>query len=62
MFHITNVFFKDKVDGVCVPQFQIYYIRETTNPFRNDFLICVMMYTMCGGGEKRWYSRVGGFY
>ena len=31
MFYMSNVFLKETIDGICVPQFQLDYICKTTN-------------------------------
>ena len=34
MFYIQNIFLKDKIYGFRVPQFQLAYIRNMTNPLQ----------------------------
>ena len=32
MYFMSTIFIKEKIGGVCVPQFQLAYICDTTHP------------------------------
>ena len=36
MFLMSAIFLKDNIDGACVPQFKLYYIRYKTNPLHKN--------------------------
>ena len=38
MYYMSTRFLKDSTDGVCVPQFQLTYIHNTTHP-SHTFLV-----------------------
>ena len=43
---------KDDIDGVHVPQFQLAYIRNTTNTLHNDLVnMCCYVHYMCWGNQ-----------
>ena len=38
MYFMSTIFLKENTDGFCVPQFQIYYIRDTTHPSHKNLV------------------------
>ena len=38
MYFMANIFLKDNINGVCVPQFQLAYIFDTTHPSHKHFV------------------------
>ena len=50
MYFISTRFLKDKIDGVCVPQFKLAYIFNTTHSLCKNWVSFFVKYIMCGGG------------
>ena len=47
MYFMSTIFLKDNTDGFCVPQFQIYYIRDTTHPSHKNLVkLCCKLHSM----------------
>ena len=50
MFFISNRFINEKIDGVCVTQFQIDYICDTNiSNHKHTWLNCVVIFNICVG-------------
>ena len=48
-YYMSTIFLKDKINGFCVPQFQLACIRDTTYSSHKIWLSCVVKYNICGG-------------
>ena len=52
MYFMSNIFLKDKIDGVRVTQFQLAYIRNTThNSHKNLVTLCCEVNYMWRGNQ-----------
>ena len=38
LFYMPTIFPKEKIYGICVPQFQLYYIHNTTHSSHNNLV------------------------
>ena len=59
MYFISTEFLKYPINGVRVPLFQIYYIRDTTCRSHKNWLSCVVKYIICSGEIKFRTTGVG---
>ena len=58
--HISNQkseckkYLKENIYGAYVPQLQLSYICDTSNPLHKIWFSCVMMFTICVRQTKSW--------
>ena len=47
MFYMLTIFLKENIDGVSVPQFQIYFIKNTSHTsHKNSVKLCIDVHHM----------------
>ena len=51
MYFISTRFLKDKIYGVCVPQFQLFHIRDTTNSVHKQLV------DLCRDLDYMWWGN-----
>ena len=53
IYFMSTRFLKDKIGGVCVPQFQLSYIRNTTHPLHKNMVKFFHgMHYICQGNQE----------
>ena len=57
MYFMSTRFLKYNINGVSVPQFQLDYIYNKTNPSYKNWFSFVVKYIICGGKIKSWNYR-----
>ena len=48
-YFMSKILLRDDIDGFCVPQFQVAYIRNTKNNLHKNLVSFAVKYIICGG-------------
>ena len=51
MYYISTRYLKEKITGVCVPQFKLYYICDITNPSHTNLV------KLCREVQYMWWGN-----